>query len=310
MKGRGRGGGRRLLGAFVLALGCGCDVGPRYVVPKAPVPVKFRESAATAYGGASPGMWQPARPEDGAIKDTWWQIFREPELDALEDRLDIDNQSIKQFFENFMAARAQVNQARAAYFPTISLSPSYSYSGTGGRGGTGGVVPAGSVAGGTVAGSTSAGALRSSGSTFNFYSIPLGASWAPDLWDRVRNTVRQARYQAQVSAADLENERLTEQATLAELYFELRGQDALQDLYERTIEADRKSLELTRAQFTTGVGTAEAVAQAEVVVANVEAAAVGIATNRALFEHAIATLVGKPASDFTVPVKALATPVP
>ena len=78
--------------------------------------------------------------------------------------------------------------------------------------------------------------------------MPLEASWAPDLWDRVRNTVREYQYAAQVSAADLENERLTEQAALAEYYFELRGQDALQDLYDKTIAADKQSLELTRAQ--------------------------------------------------------------
>ena len=113
-----------------------------------------------------------------------------------------------------------------------------------------------------------------------------------------------------MSAADLENERLTEQADLAAYYFELRGQDALQDLYNRTIEADRQSLELTRALFETGIDNQEAVAQAEVTLENAEAAGIGIATNRALYEHAIATLIGKPASSFSMPVKMLTTPVP
>jgi NodT family efflux transporter outer membrane factor (OMF) lipoprotein len=108
----------------------------------------------------------------------------------------------------------------------------------------------------------------------------------------------------------LENERLTEQAGLAEYYFELRGQDALQDLYNRTVEADRQSLELTRGLLETGIDDQEAVAQAKVTLENAEAAGIGIAVNRALYEHAIATLIGKPASSFSMPVKNLETPVP
>ena len=94
------------------------------------------------------------------------------------------------------------------------------------------------------------------------------------------------------------------------IYFELRGQDALQDVYNRTIEADRKALELTRALVETGIDSPEATAQAEVTLQNAEATGIGIATNRAIYEHAIATLIGKPASSFSMPVKNLTTPVP
>jgi len=135
-------------------------------------------------------------------------------------------------------------------------------------------------------------------------------SWEPDLWGRIRNTVGEYQYAAQVSAADLENERLTEQAALAEFYFELRGQDALQDVYNRTIETDRQSLELTRALVETGIDSPEAAAQADVTLKDAEATGIGIATNRALYEHAMATLIGKPASSFSMPVKLLTTPVP
>jgi NodT family efflux transporter outer membrane factor (OMF) lipoprotein len=122
--------------------------------------------------------------------------------------------------------------------------------------------------------------------------------------------VREFQYAAQVSAADLENERLTEQAALAEYFFELRGQDALQDVLDRTIQADRQSLELTRALYETGIDNEEAVAQAEVTLADAEAAGIGIGVNRALYEHAMATLIGKSASTFSMPVKLLTTPVP
>ena len=113
-----------------------------------------------------------------------------------------------------------------------------------------------------------------------------------------------------VSAADLENERLTEQADLAEFYFELRSQDALQDLYNQTVAAYRQALDLTRALVETGIDSPEAVAQAEVTLKDAEVTAAGVATNRAIYEHAIATLIGKPASSFAMPVKNLATPVP
>ena len=275
--------------AASLFLTSACNVGPKYAKPAAPAAPLFKEAAPAAYSLVPDGTWQPAQPADARLKGKWWEIFNEPELNALEDQLNIDNQNIKQFFENFMAARAQVREARAGYFPILTGNPALTKTGTGGK-------------------TNSASTSEASGSSN--YSLPLEASWAPDLWGRVRNTVREFQYAAQVSAADLENERLTEQAALAEFYFELRGQDALQDVYDRTIEADRKALELTQALVETGIDSPEATAQAEVTLKNAEATGIGIATNRAIYEHAIATLIGKPASSFSMPVKSLTTPVP
>jgi NodT family efflux transporter outer membrane factor (OMF) lipoprotein len=284
--------------ATVTALLAAC-VGPPYVKPKVDTPAAFKESSPGAYEGADPGAWQPAQPQDAALKGRWWELFGEPELNALEEQLNIDNQNIAQFFQNFMAARAQVGIARSSYFPTLTTSPSATRTHSSGALGSG------------VATTNGTGAIvGTSGNTFDTFQMPFDVSWAPDLWGRVRNSVRQARNAAQVSAADLENERLTEQAALAEFYFQLRGQDALQDLYGKTVEAQKKSLELTRVLVETGIDDPESVAQAEVTLANTEAAAVGIATNRAIYEHAIATLIGKPASEFSMPIKILATPVP
>jgi NodT family efflux transporter outer membrane factor (OMF) lipoprotein len=281
-----------------LALLCGCNVGPRYVPPTVAAPAGFRETSDTVYGSASEGTWRPARPQDAVLKGKWWEMFGEPELDALEEKLDVDNQNIAISFQNFMAARAQVSEARAGALPTVTANPSYQRT-EAGRSAASGV---------TTARNTP---IATSGSTvFNSYSLPLDASWAPDLWGRVANTVRGAQYAAQVSAADLENERLTEQASLATFYFELRGQDSLQEVYVHTVEADRKSLELTRALAGAGIDNEVAVAQAEVTLENAEAEGIGVATNRALFEHAIATLIGQPASTFTMPARGLSTPVP
>jgi NodT family efflux transporter outer membrane factor (OMF) lipoprotein len=291
---------------LVLVAGC---VGPAYVKPKVDTPTAFKESSAAAYAGADAGAWQPAQPQDAALKGKWWEVFGEPELNALEDQLNINNQNIAQFFQNFMAARAQVGIARAAYFPTLTAAPSATRTHTSGALGKGVAVNTGAGGAGSTGGGATT-AVGSSGTTFNEFQMPFDVSWEPDLWGRVRNTVREARYAAQVSAADLENERLTEQAALAEFYFELRGQDALQDLFNKTTVAQQKSVELTKVLFETGIDSPEDVAQAEVTLANTEATAVGVATNRAIYEHAIAMLIGKPASDFSMPVKTLTTPVP
>jgi len=317
--------------SLLLAL-AGCNVGPKYTTPSMPAPPAFKESAPAAYAEAPPGTWQPAQPSDGALKGKWWEIFNEPELSQLEEQLDINNQTIKQYFQNFLAARAQVRQARAGYYPTLTANPSFNRTRSG-QGGTGAYLQTGSTT--TTVGSTSGttgstgstgttGTTGSTGSntgtsavsqsngnvTYNEFALPFDVAWEPDLWGRIKNTVREYQYAAQVSAADLENQRLTEQADLAVYYFELRGQDALQDLYNRTIEADRKALELTKVLVETGIDSPESDAQADVTLQDAEAQAVGIATNRAIYEHAIATLIGKPASEFTMPVKSLTTPVP
>jgi len=293
--------GTAIAGALSVAVLGGCNVGPNYARPAVPVPLGFKEGAPAAYSAMPAGTWRPAQPQDAALKGRWWEAFGEPELNALEEQVDINNQTIAQYFQNFMAARAQVSEARAGYYPTVSVNPGYTNAGAGHTAATAG------VGGGAGAG----GVTTSNAPTVtNVFSLPLEASWAPDLWDRVRNTVRQYQYAAQVSAADLENERLTEQAALAMYYFQLRGQDALQEVYDHTIVADREALELTRAQYSTGVGTEEAVAQAEVTLDNAEATGIGLAANRAIYEHAMATLIGRPASTFAMPVKVLSTPVP
>jgi NodT family efflux transporter outer membrane factor (OMF) lipoprotein len=186
----------------------------------------------------------------------------------------------------------------------VTVNPALTKTGTGGGSAGNAVANTSGTGTGTVI--TGGGAST----TFTNIALPIDVSWEPDLWGRVRNTVREFRYAAQVSAADLENERLTEQADLAQFYFQLRGQDALQDLYNRTIQADKESLNLTRALLETGIDSPEDVAQAEVTLADAEEAGAGIATNRAIYEHAIAMLIGKPASSFSMPVKNLTTPLP
>src|ERR1700730_6764305 len=267
----------------------GCNVGPKYFRPAVPAPLAFKESGPQQAPDGT--VWKPAQPQDAMLRGKWWEIYQEPELNSLEERLNISNQNIARAFENFMAARAQVQQARSSYYPTVSVGPSYARNRF-------------------SQSQTTATGLSKGNPNTNTFNLPFDVAWEPDLWGRVRNTVRQSANAAQVSAADLENQKLTEQSNLAVFYFELRGQDALEDLYRKTIEVDRQSLELTRALYKTGLDNDEAVAQAEITLKSSQAAATNASIARAQFEHAIALLVAEPASTFSVPVRSLTTQVP
>src|ERR1700678_1065161 len=280
--------------AALLLVGSGCVVGPKYHAPAPQAPAPAYKESTTQFNDNGP--WTVAQPSDAMLRGKWWEIFNDPELNALEEQLDINNQNIKQFFENFMEARAIVREARSQYFPTLAAAPSFSRSRTSGNLST------------EPVNTTGTGAISQLQSTV--YSAPLEASWAPDLWGKVRNTVRQAQYSAQVSAADLENERLTEQASLAQYFFEIRGQDMLQKIFDDTVAADQKAYDLTRSLYETGITDQISVVEAQTTLQSAQAAATNVGVARAQYEHAIAVLVGKTASDFSVPVKPLISAPP
>src|ERR1700733_13060430 len=273
----------------------GCVVGPKYHAPAPQAPAVYKESP-TQFSGTQ--AWTVAQPADAKLRGKWWEIFNDAELNALEEQLNINNQTIKQYYENFMEARAIVRQARAQYFPTLAVGPSFNRSRTSSTLGTTPVVATGTGA-----------TVRQLQTTV--YSLPLEASWEPDLWGRIRNTVREYQYAAQVSAADLENERLIEQASLAEYFFAIRGQDELQRIYDATVVADQKELDLARAPHENGVADQISVVEAETALQSAESGATNVAVARAQCEHAIAVLVGQTASNFSIPVKPMiAAPPP
>jgi NodT family efflux transporter outer membrane factor (OMF) lipoprotein len=274
------------LSALTVAMSCamlaGCNVGPKYLPPAMPAPSVYKESPEQFKEADG---WAVAKPQDAVLRGKWWEIYNEPELNALEDQLNIDNQNIRQAFENFMEARALVREARSHYFPTVSVGGSYTRSRTSSN----------------VGSSASGGA--SGGEQTQVFSFPADVSWEPDLWGKVRNTVRASQYTAQLTAADLENERLTEQASLAQYFFEIRGQDALQQILNDTVEADKKALEVVRAAYDTGVADQISVVEAQTSLESAQSAAINIGIARAQYEHAIALLIGKPASAFSIPVE-------
>ena len=267
----------------------GCTVGPRYHKPSATVPAapNYKESPVNFQDAEG---WKVASPQDAMLHGNWWEVFNQPELNELESQLNINNQNIKVYFENYLAARAQIREARAQYYPTVTVGASAQRSHT--------------------AGVASGGVGATSGGTFSEFQLPLDVSWAPDLFGRVRNTVKEFQANAQVSAADLENERLLEQATLAETYFEIRGQDALQALLNATVKADEELLELAKTRYEVGTDTEVSVQQALQTLESTRASATNVGVARAQYEHAIATLLGKSATDFNMPVKALTAQPP
>jgi NodT family efflux transporter outer membrane factor (OMF) lipoprotein len=272
------------------ALLTGCTVGPKYVRPAAVAPPAYKELTPENFKDTD--GWKLSQPGDATLRGKWWETFNDPQLNALEEQVNISNQNIAAAAANFLAARAVVRQARAQYYPTISANPSI----TNARPSSG---QFGGVSGGSSG--TSGFSLRS----FTDYSLPFDASWVPDLWGRVRNTVLANSAAAQASAADLENVRLTAQTEVAVNYFEIRTLDALKQLFHATVAAYQDSLELTQIQFNAGIASDEAVAQAETQLEATRAQDTNLGIARAQFEHAMAVLLGQPASTFSLPAEPL-----
>jgi NodT family efflux transporter outer membrane factor (OMF) lipoprotein len=292
--------------ALTPSLLAGCMVGPKYHTPTTDAPAAYKENAPPDPKNAE--GWKVAQPKDDALRGKWWEIFNDPQLNALEEKVNVSNQNIASAAASFLAARALVKEARSQLFPTVSVNPSITVQRPSASTSNGG---GGSSSGSGTGTGTGSGTTSASPGTFTNYSLPFDATWQPDLFGRVRNTVRAAAYGAQASAADLENTRLTLQAELAEDYFQLRGQDALEQLLDSTVVAYQKSLDLTRALYETGIDSDEAVAEAETQLEATQAEDTALGIQRAQFEHAIAMLTGQPASTFSIPNEPLtATPPP
>jgi NodT family efflux transporter outer membrane factor (OMF) lipoprotein len=292
-KEKGRTGGRSrafvVLLTFVVLLGA-CNVGPKYHTPSVQTPAGYKELApANALPDAS--VFKVATPSDSTLRGKWWEVYNDPKLNELEDQVDASNQNIAAAVYNFSAARAIVREARAQYYPTLTTDPSITKTRT-------------------SANQVNANTGTGSSHTLAVYNFPFDATWEPDLWGRVSNTVREQAAAAQVSAADLENTRLTMHAELAVDYFQLHTEDALQSLLDSTVAAYQDSLNLTQALYETGIDSEESVSQARTQLQTTQAEATGVGIVRAQFEHAIAVLVGQPASTFSIAPENLQSPPP
>ncbi|HEY7096982.1 MAG TPA: efflux transporter outer membrane subunit [Terriglobales bacterium] len=254
----------------LLMISAGCAVGPRYARPSATTPPQFKEI---------PENWKTAQPSDSILRGKWWEVYQDPQLNQLEEKINLSNQTLKAAQSQFMQARALVRQSRADYYPTVS----------------GGAAVSRNL-------QSSNRALSSLTTTTNYTDItlPLDVSYEPDLWGRVRKSVEAARANAQASAADLESVSLSLHSELALDYFALRTLDADAQLLESNVAAFEKALELTQNRYKGGVASQVDVAFAKTQLETTRAQAIDVQQQRAAFEHAIATLVGEPTSTFSL----------
>ena len=273
--------GRRFWALFVsLLLLTGCAVGPRYSRPTAASPPAYKEV---------PPDWKAAQPNDQIARGKWWEIFQDPELNALEERVNVSNQNLKAAEAQFRQARALVRFDRAAYYPTVTAGASAAREHL-------------SQHRPLVSGSTQTNATD--------LAISFDVSYEADVFGRVRHTVEAARSNAQASAADLESLSLSLHAELALDYFQMRTLDAEEQLLNSNVTSFEKALELTQNRYKGGVASAVDVAQAQTQLENTRTQAIDVLIQRAQNEHAIAALTGQSASTFRIPPAAWNTPPP
>ena len=278
--------------AFLLSA---CNPAPKYAKPPAQTPAAFKEATPQQYKEGT--GWKIAQPGDDKIRGKWWEIYNDPQLNALEEQVQVSNQSIAAAEANFRVARSLIASQRSNLFPVVTAGPQYTnsrfsettrarvISPTGGTSSTTGVI--------------------------NTYSLPVDVSYTIDLWHRIRNQIAANVFQAQASAADVGTALLSTQAELARDFFEIRSLDAQRVILVDTVANYRQTLELTITRFRGGIASDEDVSQAQTQLDTAIAQQTDLGVARAQFEHAIATLIGKPPAEFSLPVAPLAaTPPP
>lgn len=264
----------RMVALAACALVTACAVGPDYKRPSAEVPQQYKETA---------GEWKVGMPSDAIARGTWWEIFGDPQLNALEEQVAAANQNILVAEAQYREAQALVQSARAQFFPTLTGSASASRSRS-------------------VRTTVNADGSLSTGSPTiaNAQSLTLDASWELDLWGRIRRTVESNRASAQASAGDLASALLSAQATLAQDYFQLRVTDTQKAVLQRTVADYERFLQLTQNQYAVGVAQRSDVLTAQTQLKQAQALLLDAEVTRAQLEHAIAVLIGKSPSEFSL----------
>src|SRR6267143_231706 len=270
--------------AGLLALGTlwftGCTVGPKYHPPAVQAPSAYKEV----------GDWKPAQPNDQNLGGNWWSIFQDPQLDSLEQQINVGNQNLKAAEAQFRQARAALRYNRADYYPTLTVGASASRQRISGR-----RPPATSIF---------------DGITYNDFVMPFSISYQADVWGRIRKNVESYREQAQASAADLATVNLSMHADLAIDYFQARSLDAEEQLLNSTVKQYEQALELNENRFAGGIASEVEVEQAKTQLQTTRAAAIDVGVLRAQYEHAVAILIGKPPAEFSLPPLPLTAPPP
>jgi len=262
---------------FVLATGCA--VGPDYQRPDSPTSAAFKEAEG----------WSPAAPADAIDRGRWWQLFEDPQLDALAQQVLVSNQNIAAAQAAYAQARALVSQQRAGLFPSIDLSGSATRSDSGGGNSSRTVTD-------STTGETTV--ISGGGSINNSYRASIGASWEPDVWGRLRRTVEGAAASEQASAADLASATLSAQGELVTNYLSLRETDAEIALLKQTLEGYERALQIAQNRYQVGVAPRTDLLSAQTQLYGTQADMESLARQRGQLEHAIAVLVGQAPANF------------
>jgi NodT family efflux transporter outer membrane factor (OMF) lipoprotein len=261
----------------LLALG-GCKVGPNYKAPAMPAPPAYSDDGHN-------GNWSAANPADAANRGDWWAVYQDTELNDLEQRCATANQNIAAALHTYEQAHDLVRENKASLYPTISIG------GAANRNRISETKP-----------------LHTPGLPTNYWDflIPLNISWEPDFWGGIRRQIESSAASAQASAADLANTRLSLQGMLAITFLQLRGLDLQAQLLRSTLDSFQQSLQLTQDRLDGGLASQSDVEQAQTQLEQTRAQLIDLGVQRAQFEHAIAVLVGEPATNFHIAEKPLA----
>jgi NodT family efflux transporter outer membrane factor (OMF) lipoprotein len=289
------GGACALVGLTLLA---GCKpVGPNYSRPTYTAPPAYKETGASTVVAPLPpppnpagGSWQAANPSDGMLKGKWWEIYQDPQLNQLEERIATDNQGLHQALETYLAAQDQVKAARSALFPTVSAGPGVSRN--------------------RLSENQPLFNKAVDNPNYNDFTVTAQGSWEPDFWGRIRRTVEAAHENAQASAADMANVDLSLQAAMATDYFQLRGLDAEIKLLKQTVTDLERQLDLTERLLKGGIGTEADVAQARTLLETTRAQLVDVGVARAQYEHAVGTIANYTLPSFSIPFSPLDLQLP
>jgi NodT family efflux transporter outer membrane factor (OMF) lipoprotein len=263
----------------------GCMVGPKYTRPAVPAAPAFSEQPPQSFTGSA--GWKQAQPADSTLRSDWWQLFGNPDLNDLEQQVNLSNQTLKAAEARFREARTLIQLNRSGLYPTISTSPSITTNRTSRN------APLGNHPG-----------------EFGAYTLPIDVNYELDAWGRVRRSIAAAREETQASAGDLETLRLSLHAELAIDYFELRSLDAQKQLLDETLVAYQKAVELTENRFNGGLSSRAELIQARTQLETARAQDIGVGAARATFEHAIAILAGRNPETLTLPPSPLNTAPP
>ena len=258
--------------ALAAVLLAACSAGPAYKRPDVTMPSTFKEATVEINGTP----WKTAQPADVLPRGPWWENFQDSLLNSLAAQVEVSNENLKSTVAKYAQAKALVDSARSAWFPTFNLN-----------------------AGTTRAKNAVTGINSPAATTTDTVSVSA-SSWEIDLWGRIRNTVDSNELAAVASIADIESLKLSLQAQLAQSYLSLRVADEQISLLNRTVDDYTKALELTTNRFKAGVVSRADVAQAETQLKSTQAQAIDAGIARAQFEHAIAVLIGKAPADFTI----------